>query len=277
MTAPIPYNWSDARSTLQRARFPERGRPLEGSKNLRLVQIAGQATENDAVYAIRYHSSYIGIYRREIYKPIWSLCGWDSISTKRHVNSISDINVYSHRDLMFAGGYDDDRRCIIDTGRYYFSNHDSVCELEGWSADVAKELKPVNRIPVHRPVPLKRNIMLDPKAGDMFSIGDATYIWVWCRWLTQFKATHRMDQEIMVMRYHGTAKHGLASWSDDNYGYLAYEPGMSDLGPKSILWLATAAKLIDDGAKPAKPFDGDPYTGRTINFGVTEDTTNSGA
>lgn len=108
--------------------------------------------------------------------------------------------------------------------------------------------------------------MLNPKAGDMFAIGDATYVWTRKRWLNRALQQQTPEQDIVLMRYHGKCIHGMASWSNEQYAYLSVEPGMSDLPLDNILWLATATKLIDRGAKPAKPFDGNPHTGKTINF-----------
>jgi hypothetical protein len=266
MATSVPHNWLSAAEKFSNARFPERGRPLEGSKNLRLVMLDGQFNAAKAVYAVRFHNSYIGIYRREIMSPIWSMCGWDSVTTKRHVNGLNDTYVYSRNDVLFSSSWGQGEEYIIDYGKYYLNRGDKLWELDGPYDTTAREMRPVTRVPVYRGVPKSRDIMVQPKAGDMFSIGDATYVWTRKHWLPRVYQAQVPVQDIVLMRYHGKCTHGMASWSNEEYAYLSMEPGMSDLPLDNILWLATATRLIDRGAKPAKPFNGEPHTSNTINF-----------
>jgi len=266
MGASVPHNWLDAAEKFSNARFPERGRPLEGSKNLRLVMLDGHFNEAKAVYAVRFHSSYIGIFRREIMSPIWSMCGWDSVTTKRHVNDLHDAFVYSRNDVLFSSRWGTGDEYIIDSGKYYLTSDERQWELDGPYDMTAREMRPVLQVPTYRGVPKSRDTMLNPKAGDMFSIGDATYVWTRKRWLNRALQQQTPEQDIVLMRYHGKCTHGMASWSNEQYAYLSFEAGMSDLPLDNILWLATATKLIDRGAKPAKPFDGNPHTGKTMHF-----------
>jgi hypothetical protein len=267
MATSIPHNWLSAADKFAHARFPERGRPLEGSKNLRLVMLDGHFNKAKAVYAVRFHSSNIGIFRREIMLPIWSMCGWDSVTTKRHVNGINDTYVYSRNDVLFASSWSHQaEEHIIDYSKYYLNKDEKLWELDGPYDMTAREMRTVLRVPVYRGVPQSRDIMVNPKAGDMFAIGDATYVWTRRHWLNRSLQQQVPTQDIVLMRYHGKCTHGMAPWSNEQYAYLSVEPGMSDLPLDNILWLATATKLIDRGAKPAKPFDGNPHTGKTINF-----------
>ena len=271
------YCYSEADYHAMGARNLLAGRPVEGSKNLRL-HLIGKTEDSKNIYGLRLHSSNIVIYRPDA--VLWTCSGWDSVITKRHLNNhIPYYEVFSWhgvlsamvRDGRFASAYP------IDTQKYYHSGPgNALYEVNGWSGKTAKELRPITLITKSRGIPKTRDVILNPKAGDIIELDGKAYIWMKT---DQFSYSVRESilgsgdarRELLLMRFHGITGVGCAPWAERQFGYLEWDKAVTDYNPNSNLWFAVASELKDRGAKPITVFTGDRFTGKTITLGESNE------
>ena len=271
------YCYSEADYHAMGARNLLAGRPVEGSKNLRL-HLIGKTEDSKNIYGLRLHYSDIVIYRPDA--VLWTCSGWDSVITKRHLNNhIPYYEVFSWHSVLMANRREGRFTTAypVDTQKYYHAGPDrALYEVDGPYGKTAKELRPITLISKSRGIPKTRDVILNPKAGDIIELDGKAYIWMKT---DQFSYSVRESilgsgdarRELLLMRFHGITGVGCAPWAERQFGYLEWDKAVTDYNPNSNLWFAVASELKDRGAKPITVFTGDRFTGKTITLGESNE------
>ena len=238
----------EAHNLFESARYPCRGKPLEGSKNLRLVK------HGEAEYHIQLWGTSIVAIKPCI--TYWRVA-YDSLCTRRHLNNhIPTFVLFTHRgDLWAREGRDS--QWLIDTSSWYCSTAHVSGYYSGKPeymlskryADGTHEVM----LPAHASVRPRRHtiderVITDPRRGQTFYYKGKTYIWV-------------EEGKMTAYEYMGEAQ----SWNHTRWVYL--RPDKLTFDPDNVLYPVIAAGLVASGdAVPIKPFNGSGKAGMTWNL-----------
>jgi hypothetical protein len=244
-------NYQAAHNLFATARYPSRGKPLEGSKNLRLH------CRGNTYYVELWQDPILMIKPRVTYFNV----AYDSMTTRRHINNLAPtFSVQSEGSMLFAwsGNYrgKENGYYLIESNQWYCSTHYAVRDqgmgLSKLSSDGSHILQFHARqtIVPRRKVPDER-VILDPRRGQTFYLKGKTYIWL----------ETRGKGKLQAHEYMGDAD----SWSK-RYVYVG---GVNTaLDPNNSMWQFKAHDLIKSkAAVPTVSYMGTGDSTATWNLG----------
>jgi hypothetical protein len=233
--------YSEAKELFNTARFPSNGKPMEGSKNLRMYCQNG-------IYYVHYHSSPILMVKPD--NTYWNVAV-DSLSTRRHVNSLAPHFYVNSRNCdLFAECYGMPGKYLISAGVWYCKDNmgqhafieggERLCRYTHGAWHVLQN--PVVKTIHPRRKTLDNRAIVDPRRGQSFFFQGKAYIWL----------ISPETQSLKAYEYRGDAPS-----SQDRYVYAGKE--LSGFDAKNIIYPFKAHDMLSmRDAIPIKPFTGSP-------------------
>ena len=225
-------NYSKAKALFDTARFPLSGKPMEGSKNLRMQCRSG-------IYYIEHFGSAIYMIKPNV--TYWRV-PFDSVTTKRHINAhATDFYVETQNSNLLASlpsPGTDRLLCSVDTNQWYCSAPPSAKQhlpsgtkvgfsrLDHSGSHVLQNLA-VKTINPRRKT-IDNRVLSDPRKGETFYMSGKTYIWI----------EEWGEGRLKAYEYRGE----MSSWSD-RYVYVGEE--LVGFTPSSSLWEYKAYDLLN--------------------------------